>query len=288
MSRLLALIIFALPIAAAAPPPYSADSQRQDGVPVGEVTHHHHKSDIFPGTIREYYIYVPAQYQEGTPAAVMVYQDGHNYVGENGPFRAPVVMDNLIHKGEMPVTIAIFINPGLFADSLDKRMGWKVPEGLRSNRAHEYDSLSDDYVTMLEKEILPLVAAKYTLTDDPEMRAICGSSSGGICAFTAAWERPDLFRKVISHIGSYTNIRGGHVYPALIRKGDLRPLRVYLQAGRNDLDNAHGNWWLGNCQMRAALAYRDYDFKWQPDDGGHNPKYAGPQLPDTLRWIWRK
>ena len=203
-----------------APPEFGEDSKRKDGVPVGIVTHHTHTSQIFPGTIREYYVYVPKQYNAEQPASVMVFQDGHAYVNENRGYRATIVMDNLIHQGKMPVTIGIFINPGVFAEKLDERMGWKLPEGMRGNRSVEYDSLNDDYARMLEEEILPKVAKEYKLTDDPDQRAICGASSGGICAFTVAWERPNLFRKVVSHIGSYTNIRGGHVYPALIRKGE--------------------------------------------------------------------
>ena len=198
-------------------PEFGNDSKRQEGVPVGVVTHHTHKSQIFPGTIREYYVYVPKQYDAKQPAAVMVFQDGHAYVDEKHGYRAPIVMDNLIHQGKMPVTIGIFINPGVFADKLDERLGWNPPREMRRNRSFEYDTLSDDYARMLEEEILPKVATEHNLTDDPDQRAICGASSGGICAFTVAWERPDLFRKVVSHIGSYTNIRGGHVYPALIR-----------------------------------------------------------------------
>ena len=270
-----------------APPEFGEDSKRKDGVPVGIVTHHTHTSQIFPGTIREYYVYVPKQYNAEQPASVMVFQDGHAYVNESRGYRATIVMDNLIHQGKMPVTIGIFINPGVFAEKLDERMGWKLPEGMRGNRSVEYDSLNDDYARMLEEEILPKVAKEYKLTDDPDQRAICGASSGGICAFTVAWERPDLFRKVVSHIGSYTNIRGGHVYPALIRKGEKKPVRIYLQDGSNDLDNEHGNWWLANQQMNAALKFRDYDLMWSPDEGDHGSKYAGPKLPEAMKWIWR-
>ena len=217
----------------------------------------------------------------------MVFQDGHSYVGENGPFRTPIVFDNLIHSGEMPVTVGVFVNPGLFTEKLEGRMGWKPPEGVRMNRADEYDALTDDYVRMLETEILPQVEEMVTLSKKPRLRAICGSSSGGICAFTAAWQRPDLFQKVVSHIGSFVNIRGGHVYPAVIRKAPKRDLKIYLQDGSNDLDNEHGNWWLANLQMEAALKFRNYDYKWQPDDGGHGPEYGGPQFPETLRWLWQ-
>ena len=263
------------------------DSKRQDGVPRGKVTRHEWKSDILKGTLRQWYLYVPAQYDGSREAAVMVFQDGHAYVDEAGDIRVPVVFDNLIHRGEMPVTIGIFLNPGLFTDKIEGRQGWKAPPGVRRNRSVEYDSLSADYVNFLEKEILAEVGKSHKLTNDPAMRAICGMSSGGICAFTAAWERPDLFHKVVSHIGSFTNIRGGHVYPALIRKTENKPLRVFLQDGSNDLDNAHGNWWLGNLQMEKALQFRKYDHKTVWGKGGHSGKHGGAIFPGTMRWLWR-
>ena len=266
---------------------HGPDSRRQDGVPRGKVTRHEWKSRILQGTLRQWYLYVPAQYDGSQAAAVMIFQDGHAYVDEVGDIRVPIVFDNLIHRGEMPVTIGIFLNPGLFTDKLDGRQGWKAPPGVKRNRSVEYDSLSADYVTFLEKEILAEVGKSHRLTDDPVMRAICGMSSGGICAFTAAWERPDLFRKVVSHIGSFTNIRGGHVYPALIRKTENKPLRVFLQDGSNDLDNAHGNWWLGNLQMEKALQFRKYDHRAVWGEGSHNGKHGGAIFPDTMRWLWR-
>ena len=222
------------------------DSMCHEAVPKGSVTKDVWHSKVFPGTVRDYWVYVPAQYDGKKPACVMVFQDGHAYVGETGDFRVPVVFDNLIHKGEMPVTIGIFINPGHFGDAPPKDH-WKA-----SNRSFEYDTLSDQYARFLMDEILPEVGKKYKLTDDPECRAICGISSGGICAFTVAWQRPDTFRKVLSHVGSFTNIRGGHVYPALIRSTPNKPIRVFLQDGSNDLDNQYGNWWLANQEMAAA------------------------------------
>jgi enterochelin esterase-like enzyme len=210
----------------------------------------------------------------------MVFQDGRGYVDRKGPTPVPTVFDNLIHKGEMPVTIGIFLNPGVIPP---ERSGGRV---LR-NRSFEYDTLSDQYSRFLLQEILPHVGQKYNLTTDPEGRAICGISSGGICAWTVAWERPDQFRKVLSHVGSFTNIRGGHVYPALIRKTEPKPIRVFLQEGSNDLDNLHGNWPLANQQMAAALKYAHYDYKFVFGDGGHNRKHGGALLPDSLRWLWR-
>lgn len=257
------------------------DSMRQDGVPQGKVTQHEFRSSVFEGTLRDYYVYVPQQYTGDEPAAVMVFQDGHAYVGEKGQFRVPAVFDNLIAQGRMPVTIGIFINPGHRGDAMpDNR--WRA-----NNRSFEYDSLTDQYARFLLEEMLPEVSKTYSLSTAAKDRAICGISSGGICAFTVAWERPDQFSKVLSHVGSFTNIRGGHVYPALIRKTEPKPIRVFLQDGDGDLDNAHGNWWLSNLQMDAALKFSKYDYKFVGGTGGHNGIHGGAILPESLAWLWR-
>jgi enterochelin esterase-like enzyme len=261
---------------------YGPDSQRQPGVPQGDVSQFHHVSTVFPETQRDYWVYVPKQYDPATPAAVMVFQDGGTYVSEDGWFRTPIVFDNLIHRGEMPITIGIFINPGHVGDP-PPAMTYRS-----SNRSFEYDSLSDRYARFLLSEILPVVGERWNLTDDPEQRAICGLSSGGICAFTVAWERPDAFRKVLSHIGSFADIRGGHAYPIMVRKQAVRPIRVFLQDGEADLDNDFGNWWLGNLQMASALKYRGYDYKFVGGTGGHTGEHGGAILPDSLRWLWRR
>lgn len=265
----------------ASPYQHGPDSQRQAGVAQGSVAHFRHVSAVFPGARRDYWVYVPQQYSPAAPAAVMVFQDGQAYLDESGPFRVPIVFDNLIHAGAMPVTIGIFINPGHLADEPPATQ-WDA-----SNRSFEYDTLSDQYSRFLLGEILPEVGAQWKLTDDPDQRAICGLSSGGICAFTVAWERPDAFRKVLSHIGSFTDIRGGHAYPSLIRKQPARPLRVFLQDGEADRDNQYGNWWLANLQMAAALRYRGYDYTFVGGSGEHDGLHGGAILPDSLRWLWR-
>lgn len=270
------------------PGPYelTADSKPQKDVPRGQITRHVFASSmVYPGTLHEYWVYRPAQYNADAldPAAVMVFQDGHAYVGDKSSFRATTVMDNLIAAGQIPITIGIFIEPGHKGDALPKG-NW----GKRNNRSFEYDTPDDAYARFLIDEILPEVAKTYRLTDNPELRAICGTSSGGICAFKTAWHRPAAFRKVLSTIGSFTNIKGGHVYPALIRKEEVRPIRVFLQDGMNDLDNVHGNWWLGNQQMARALAYKDrYDYRFVAGDEGHNAKHGATVFPDAMRWLWR-
>ncbi|PYJ83714.1 MAG: esterase [Verrucomicrobia bacterium] len=256
------------------------DSLPQEDVPRGEITKYHWSSKIFPGTERDYWVYVPKQYEAAKPACVMVFQDGGNYANTNGQFRAPIVFDNLIAKKEMPVAIGLFINPGEVPPA-------EPGQKPRSNRSFEYDSLGDQYARFLLEEILPEVGKKYGLTKDPDGRAICGISSGGICAWTVAWERPDEFRKVLSHVGSFTNIRGGNVYPSLIRKTEKKPIRVFLQDGAKDLDNLHGNWPLANQEMAAALKFMGYDYKFEFGTEGHNGKHGGAILPDSLRWLWR-
>ena len=267
--------------------PFSKDSLRHKGLPQGTLTHHVWKnSQVFPGTIRRYYVYVPVQYDASKPAALMVFQDGHTFIRENGDYRAPAVFDNLIHSKEIPITICVFIDPGHLTPELPPELGWRPRP---ANRSFEYDTLSADYSNFLLKEILPEVEKSYNITNDQNGRAISGNSSGGICAFTVAWERPDQFRKVLSHIGSFTNIRGGHNYPALIRKGgEPKPLRVLLQDGSGDLDNQHGNWPLANKQMYAALKFRDYDVKFVYGTGGHNGNHGGAIFPNSLRWLWRE
>jgi enterochelin esterase-like enzyme len=257
------------------------DSLPKEGVPQGSVIQMPDwtQSTIFPGTSRQWWIYVPAQYQKDTPAAVMIFCDGAGFIKADGNFRTPTVFDNLIAAGDMPVTIGIFINPGVFPSEDPKAKP-------RSNRSFEYDSLGNLYARFLLEEIIPEVKKDYSLSDDPAQRALCGNSSGGICAFTAAWEHPEAFGRVVSHIGSFTNIRGGYVYPALIRKTEKKPLKIFLEDGENDLDNQFGNWPLANQDMAAALNFAGYNYRFVMGKGTHNTKHAGSIFPDTLRWIW--
>lgn len=255
------------------------DSQQRADVPRGTITVHHWRSPkVYPGTERDYWLYVPRQYEPSEPACLMVFQDGPTYL--SAEIAAPTVFDNLIHAGDMPVTLGLFVNPG------DRGPGTPFYGGS-DNRSFEYDSLSDQYARLLIEELIPEVSKEYAITPNPEGRAICGLSSGGICAFTAAWERPDAFRKVVSHCGSFTNMRGGHVYPSLIRRTEPKPLRVFLQSGTQDLDVIFGNWPLANEDMAAALAYQNYDYRFVMGEGGHNLRHGGSIFPETLRWLWR-
>jgi sugar lactone lactonase YvrE/enterochelin esterase-like enzyme len=241
------------------------------------------ESKVFAGTTRDWWVYVPAQFKPDGTAAVMIFQDGHDYVNLKGNWRVPTVFDNLIASGAMPPTLAVFINPGHDTSKGEPKTPWNV-----SNRSLEYDSLGDRYARFLMEEILPEVEKQWPLTKDPEKRAICGASSGGICSFTVAWERPDAFRKVLSTIGSFVNLRGGNAYPSLIRKTERKPIRVFLEDSSGDLDNPFGNWPLANEQMHSALKYMGYDVRFDFVEGyGHNSKHGGSILPDALKWLWR-
>ena len=259
--------------------PLGPDSQSQ-AVPHGTVTHHTWTSKIFPGTTRDYWVYVPAQYTADKPACVMIFQDGGGYVNEQGRMRVPVVFDNLINKGDMPVTIGIFLNPGGLPPVVPGQSG-------RPNRSFEYDAVSDRYARFLLEEILPEVGKQYHLSTDPNDRALCGTSSGGICSFTAAWFRPDAFRRVLSIVGSYSDLRGGDIYPSLIRKTETKPLRVFLQSGKHDMNTYAGSWYVQNQAMAAAFEYMGYDYQVVLGEEGHNDLQGSSLFPDALRWLWR-
>lgn len=260
----------------------AADSLPQENVPHGRLEKFEWKtSKVFPGSVRDVTVYLPAGFQPGEETCLMVWQDGSRHADPHGALRVPVVFDNLIHKKEMPRTVGVFIDPG--------RKPEQNPGDKAANRGFEYDSLGDAYTRFLLDEILPEVGKRYQtkFRDEPEARAIAGGSSGGICAFTAAWERPDKFRKVLSWVGSFVDLRGGHVYPSLIRLTERKPIRIYLLDGENDLDNKFGNWPIANKQMAAALKYMNYDFRIDWTQCFHGSKGMAPNLPEALRWLWR-
>ncbi len=261
------------------------DAIRQEGVPRGElIEFKDFESKIFPQTVRDWSIYVPAQVDPKKPSALMVFQDGHDYVKENGRWRVPIVFDNLIARGDMPPTIAVFINPGHNPRRPRPQSPWRV-----TNRGYEYDSLGGRYAQFLVEEILPEVRKTHAISDDPNMRAMCGASSGGISSFTVAWERPDQFRKVLTTIGSFTNLRGGNVYPSLIRKTEPKPLRIYMADTSGDLDNPYGHWPTSNQMIASALGYMGYDLRFDWDEGyGHNSDHGGKLFPEAVKWLWRE
>jgi enterochelin esterase family protein len=240
------------------------------------------ESKVFPNTTREVVVYIPAKYDATKPASLMVWQDGPRHADPNGGLRATRVMDTLIARGEMPVIIGVFIEPG-------RKSNQKTGEKA-ANRGFEYDSLGDAYSHLVIDEVLPEVKKRYSLnwSDKAEDHAIGGGSSGGICAFNTAWERPDQFRKVLSWVGSFVNLRGGHVFPAIIRETERKPLRVYLLDGDNDLDNPYGNWPIANQNMAASLKYMGYDYRFDFGHCFHGSKGMAASLPDALRWLWRK
>lgn len=281
------------------------ESLEQPGVPKGELIEMgKHVSQLhFPGAVRQWWIYVPAQYDRSAAneTRLIVFNDGGGFIRGEG--NACTLLDNLIHQKKIPVTLAVFANPGEFAP------GWPdKPSG--SNRSNEYDTCTPRFATFLDEELLPIVRERYPHSSRPEHHAICGSSSGGSCAFTAAWHRPDLFGRVISFVGSFCDFRPtqsypeyrkgfeldidefsqwktAHDYPALIRKTEPRkPLKVFLQDGENDLDNKLGNWFLNNLRMAAALEYAGYEFKFVAGKGIHSKKHGMAILPEILVWIW--
>ncbi len=255
--------------------PVHPDMKKQEGVPEGVVTRGvFAESGIYPGTSRDYAVYVPAQYDGKTPAALMVFQDGMSYAKS-----VPVAFDNLIHSGEMPVTIGLFINPGV-VPALNKD---SLP---RFNRSFEYDAADDRYARFLLEEMMPLALKDLKVTGDPNLRGLCGSSSGGIAAFQAAWERPDQFRRVFTTVGTYVGLRGGNELPVLVRKLEPKPLRIFLQDGSNDNNIYCGSWWVANQDMLASFQWAGYEVNHEWGKGSHNRKHGNAIFPDVMRWLW--
>jgi sugar lactone lactonase YvrE/enterochelin esterase-like enzyme len=259
----------------------AGDTSPGAAVPKGEVTKYTFgPGKIFPGTVRDYWVYVPKQYDPAKPACVFVCQDAVLY-------NAPAVFDELIHKKEMPAVIGVFVRSGVVKAP--------SPQALdRFNRSYEYDGLSPDYARFLLEELLPDVEKKTAsdgrplrLSHDGNDRCIAGASSGAACAFTAAWQRPDEFRRVFCTIGTFTGLRGANVYPILIRKTEPKPLRVFLQDGSADANAFGGDWWMANQEMERALAFAGYEVNHAWGTGGHDNRHATQVFPDAMRWLWK-
>ncbi len=286
-------------------PAFGPLSYLQPGVPSGTLSEKIiHTSKIFDGMKSEYWIYVPAQYKPESSAALMVFQDGGGYTDRNGNNPTLNVIDNLIAQHKIPVMICIFINPGDIADSPGpptyaqvKKYSDEWNRTLKdSMRSTLYDTVSDRYVRFLRDEIIPEVAAKYSLREDAYSRAITGLSSGGICSFNAAWQMPDQFSRVISWIGSFSAIQwkedpavtdGGQDFPDKILREPKRNLRVWLQDGSEDLDLRYGNWPLANLRMANALKAKEYDFHFSFGKGTHNSAHGAAEFPAEMIWLWR-
>jgi enterochelin esterase family protein len=269
------------------------DSLPQDGVPKGEIKGPFTlPCKIYDGTQHTYWVYVPAQYDPEVPAALMVFQDGQAFKDEKGDMRAQNVMDNLIYRREIPVMIGVFINPGRKPDQPEPTpRDWG---DQNTNRPTEYNSLDDKYARVITEELLPALKKDYKISDDPEMRGIGGSSSGAIAAFTVAWERPDQFRKVLSNVGSFVNLRGGHVYPEKVLESDKKPIRVFLCDGRNDnrglrngVYDEKRDWFYQNVRLMKALTKKGYDVNYSWGMNLHGQKFGGAIMPEMMRWLWR-
>ena len=271
------------------------DSFPREGVAKGEVRGPFTlPSQAYPGTQHTYWVYVPAQYDPAVPASLMIFNDGQAFKNPvEGDLRVPTVFDNLIDRREIPVMLAVFINPGRTPEQPEPTpQEW----GDRTtNRPTEYNSLDDRYARVIVDELMPALTKEFNISKDPERRGIGGASSGAIAAFTVAWERPNEFRKVLSLIGSFTNLRGGHAYADIVRKSEKKPIRIYLQDGRNDNRGIgrSGNydetrdWFFQNVRLMEALRDKGYDLNYQWGIGRHSQKHGGAIFPDMMRWLWR-
>jgi enterochelin esterase family protein len=273
---------------------YGPDSQMHEGVPKGDVRGPFViPSQAYPGTQHTYWVYVPQQYDAAKPAALMIFQDGQAFKERESGVRAPNVLDNLIYRREIPVMLSVFINPGRTPEQPEPTpQEW----GDRTtNRPTEYNSLDDRYARVIVDELMPALAKDYNISTDPEQRGIGGASSGAIAAFTVAWQRPDHFRKVLSIVGSFTNLRGGDAYADLVRQTDKKPIRVFLQDGRNDnraigrngVYDPRRDWFLQNVRLMQALTAKGYDVNYTWGMNTHGQRMGGPILPEMMRWLWR-
>jgi len=231
---------------------------------------------------------VPAQYDPAVPTALMVFQDGQAFKDPKGDLRAQNVMDNLIYRREIPVMIGVFINPGRTPEQVEPSPETSWGDGT-TNRGTEYNTPDDKYARVVTEELMPALYKAYNISKDPELHGIGGSSSGAIAAFAVAWERPNDFRKVLSNVGSFTDIRGEYVYPERVAASEKKPIRVFLCDGRNDNRNSNPNndWFYQNVRLMKALTAKGYDVNYTFGINSHGQKFGGPALPEMMRWLWR-
>ncbi len=270
------------------------DSLEQEGVPKGEMRGPFTLlSSAYPGTQHTYWVYMPKQYRASTPASLMIFNDGQAFIAPNGNLRAHNVLDNLLYRREIPVMIAVFINPGRRPDQPEPTpQNWGDRD---TNRPTEYNTLDDRYARVIVDELLPVLYKDYNISKDPQQHAIGGASSGAIAAFTVAWERPDHFRKVLSIVGSFTNIRGGHQYADIVLKSEKKPIRIFMQDGRNDNRalNANGtydqsrDWFYQNVRLMEALTSKGYEVNYAWGMNRHGQSMGGAIMPEMMRWLWR-
>jgi enterochelin esterase family protein len=262
---------------------YNPDSYPKPGVPHGKVSDKMTiVSKIYDGMKSDYWVYASPGVDPAVPAALMVWQDGQGLVGDFSRSRLFTVTENLINQKLLPPMVHVLISPG------------QSPEG-RAMRSIEYDTMSDRYPRFLMEEVLPEVEKMYKLRPDGYSRAIGGESSGGICAFNAAWLMPEKFGRVHSAVGSFTSIQwrpqekqeGGNVYPFKVRKEPKRNIRIWMSDGNDDLENEHGSWPMQNIQMANSLKMREYDFHFRFGTAAHGGAQAALDLPESLAWLWR-
>ncbi|QSX38423.1 alpha/beta hydrolase [Shewanella sedimentimangrovi] len=238
------------------------------------------RSRIYEGTVRNYWVYVSDLYSTEVPANLMVFQDGYYYIDEDKPMRVPDIIDRLVASKIIPPTVCVFVEPGFFESPS------KPEHHPDTQRSFEYDTVSDQYTRFLVDELLPEALAGLNISSNPNKRATVGFSSGGICAWSIAWFRSDLFGNVLSHCGSFVDIRGGGKYPYLIRNESPKPIRIFFQSGENDLDTRYGNWALGNKQMESALRFKGYDYKFEFGSEGHNLVHGSELLEESIIWLF--
>jgi len=237
-------------------------------------------STIYENTFRDYWVYIPPQYQGETPANLMVFQDGYSYIDESKPMQVPNVIQTLIDDQKIPPTICVFVNPGIIKEPS------KPEHHPDTQRSIEYDSVNDQYARFLINELLPQALTGLNVSQDPSKRASVGFSSGGLCAWSLAWFRPDLFGNVLSHCDSFVDIRGGGQYAYMVRNEYPKPIRMFFQSGENDLDTKYGNWALGNKQMEAALKFKGYDYNFEFGSNGHNLIHGAEILESSIIWLF--